>query len=171
MILEKLSKEKLIEALHKPIMECSEEEIRFVFHIFGFNLKEACFNDDIGMNFEVHYKRVYIVRVVCTLSHLLSFENEYIDFGDKTHGISMGHTETLAETMVVFINMFTPNLLQSAGYQIKYDPANSLFESLEEAQDYLKTIQEEAQKIISVNHPDPVPAPTPKKENPDEATN
>lgn len=163
----KLTKDELIQALNKNLMECSENEIRFVFDVFNLTLKEGHFHDNFGLRFEIHFKRTFIVRVVTNSSKTLSFENEYVNFGEGAHGIAMGKVETLAETLVVFINMFTPNLLQHAEYNINFEEEHSLFENLEEAQDYLKTIQDEAQKIINTNHPEPVSAPgqKPKEEN------
>lgn len=169
----KLTKDELIKALHKELMECSVDEIRFVFHVFGFNLKEldSKGGGDTAIDFEIHYKRVYIVRVVVSTNNVLTFENEYVNFGNDTHGIVMGQAETLAETIVVFINMFMPNLLQSAGYEISFKEDMSLFDNLEEAQDYLQTIQDEAQKIINIKHPEPVPAPTSQNAENNETSN
>lgn len=163
-MINKLTKKELADALRKNLTECSENEIRFAFHVFGLTLKECYFSGENGMSFEIHFRQSFIVRLIAAhKTGVLSFENEYIDFGEGTHGIAMGKIETLAETIVVFINMFGPNLLQSVGYNISFNEEMSLFNSVEEAEEYLIAAKDEAQKIIKVNHPDPVPAPGIKK--------
>lgn len=158
-MIEKLTKEQLSKALHKNLLLCSENEIRFVFATFGLTIKEGhCNEEHGGLDFEVHFRRTYIARIKTTASGMLYLQNEYVNFGNDSHSLMFGTVESLAETLVVFINMFFPNLLQQAGYEVKYDPEQSLFESMEEAQDYIQAVQDEAQAIIQQRHPDAVSA-------------
>ena len=61
----KLTKEQLQEALKKPILTCSEEEIRFALHIMGFDLKE--YHQDQGrVAFEIHFRRIYVIKMEVT---------------------------------------------------------------------------------------------------------
>ena len=147
-MVKKLSKEELTIALHKDLIACTEEEIRFAFSVLGFQLKEARFSENVGHKFEVHWKRSFIVRITTTPDNVLIFENEFVDFGDEKHNIAVGKSESLIETLVLFVDMFTQNLLQSAGYELKFEEATSPFSNLEEAREYLGILQKEARKLM-----------------------
>lgn len=143
----KLTKEQLTAAIHKNMRDCTENEIRFIFNIFGLNLKEFCKEDSL-VDFEIHFKRNYLMRVIAQKS-MLHFYNEYINFsseGDNTNGVSMPYPDTILEVVILFINLFTPNVLKKAGYELSYDPETSIFDSIKEAQEYMELIQTEGQK-------------------------
>ncbi len=143
----KLTKEQLMATLHKGMKGCTEDEIRFVFSIFDFNLKEF-YQEDSLVDFEIHFKRNYLMRVVAQGS-LLHFNNEFISFqaeSDSTNGMSMPYPKTILDVIIVFINLFSPNILKKAGYELSYNPETSVFDSIEEAQEYMELIQTEGQK-------------------------
>lgn len=143
----KLTKEQLTAALHKNMRDCTENEIRFIFSIFDFNLKEF-YQDGSLVDFEIHFKRNYLMRVVLQ-RNLLHFSNEYINFSsenDSTNGVSMPYPDTILDVVMLFINIFSPNVLKKAGYELSYNPETSIFDSIEEAQEYMELIQEEGRE-------------------------
>lgn len=143
----KLTKEQLTTALHKNMRDCTENEIRFIFSIFDFNLKEF-YQDGSLVDFEIHFKRNYLMRVVLQ-RNLLHFSNEYINFSsenDSTNGVSMQYPDTILDVVMLFINLFSPNVLKKAGYELSYNPETSIFDSIEEAQEYMELIQEEGRE-------------------------
>ena len=141
----KLSKNELKVVLHKNILECTESEIRTVFDIFDFQLKEFSTSGD-SVDFEIHFKRTYPMRITADKKKMECM-NEYVAFqtgadGGGCHGIVIGLPETLAEVLIFFINSFAPNILKSAGYRVSYDEVTSPYSSLEEAQEYMKLVQD-----------------------------
>lgn len=145
--MKKLSKEQMQEALQKPVLNCTEDEIRFVFHLFSFDLKEL--KQETGrVCFEIHFKVHYIAKAELS-STGMAFSNEWINFGDEyTHGIAMSTPTCLGELIVMFINMFAPNLLQNAGYNLAFNEQWSILDSLEEAQQYLEVAQNTMAEIV-----------------------
>ena len=143
----KLTKEQMQEALRKSILNCTEGELRFLFHLFSFDLKE--FKQETGrVRFEVHFKTSYISRVEIT-DMVMALSNEWIIFGeDNSHGISMEAPPCAGALLVAFINMFAPNLLQHAGYSLSYNSEWSVLDSLEEAQEYVETAQATMADIV-----------------------
>ena len=143
----KLTKEQLTTALHKNMRDCTENEIRFIFSIFDFNLKEF-YQDGSLVDFEIHFKRNYLMRVVLQ-RNLLHFSNEYINFSsenDSTNGVSMPYPDTILDVVMLFINLFSSNVLKKAGYELSYNPETSIIDSIEEAQEYMELIQEEGRE-------------------------
>lgn len=143
----KLTVEQLKATLHKDMRDCTENEIRFIFSIFDLNLKEFRKEGDL-VDFEIHFKRNYLMRVVAK-RNLLHFSNEYINFSsenDSTNGVSMPYPDTILDVVMLFINLFSPNVLKKAGYELSYNPETSTFDSIEEAQEYMELIQSEGQK-------------------------
>lgn len=148
----KPTKEQLSAILNKNINDCSENDIRFIFDVFGFTLKEFEKSEN-STDFEIHFKRTYLMRVIAECG-MLRFRNEYVNFqeGDgNTNGVSMGLPNTILEVVIIFIDMFTPNILKNAGYNLSYDPENSIFDSMEEAQEYMELIQTEGKKLYGTN--------------------
>lgn len=147
----KLSKDELTVALHKNILDATEAEIRTVFDIFDFQLKEF-YKSETGVDFEIHFKRTYLMRIKADKSKL-SCSNEFVTFqtgqeGDKCHGLTLKLPATLAEVLVFFVNSFAPNILQSAGYSVNYDEENSPYASIKEAQEYMKLVQDVCESIV-----------------------
>lgn len=149
-IITKLTKDEVRVALLKNILENTETEIRTVFNIFDFELKE--FNKSDGyVNFEVHFKRTYLIRIKADKSKL-EYSNEYVTFQNSDtsscHGLAIPMPATLAEVLMFFINSFAPNILKSAGYCVNYDEENSIYSSIEEAQKYMKLVQDVCGSVI-----------------------
>lgn len=144
--MKKIAKEELQKKLHKNILKCSEEEIRFMFHVLSFDLKE--FKQEMGrVQFEVHYTRTYVMRIEAG-NGPLCFNNEWIDFGEGSTGVCMGNMDTIAEIIATFMNMFGPNILDDIDYGVYYNKNWSIFDSLEEAQSYLEAMQKTIGEII-----------------------
>lgn len=151
--MKKFTKEQLADILHKNILQCDLDEVKFLFNIFALSIKEFSHIPGEAVDFEIHFKRVYIMRTQAR-KDCFTFDNEYIDFhleetDADTHGITSPLPETMADVIVSFINIFTPNVLKNAGYEVSFDPRSSAFESLEEAQDYLVHVQKVTDEIIS----------------------
>lgn len=150
-IITKLTKDKVKAALLKNILEDTEAEIRTVFDIFDFQLKEFD-QSESTVDFEIHFKRTYLMRIQAN-DKKLRCTNEYITFqngddNDNCHGLAIPLPATLAEVLVFFINSFAPNILKSAGYCVSYDEENSVYSSMEEAQDYMRLVQNTCETII-----------------------
>ncbi len=149
-IITKLTKDEIQAALLKNILENTETEIRTVFDIFDFQLKEFDKSDDCA-NFEIHFKRTYLIRIKADKDKL-EYSNEYVTFqnsdNSNCHGLAIPVPTTLAEVLMFFINSFAPNILKSAGYCVNYDEENSIYSSIEEAQEYMKLVQDVCGSII-----------------------
>lgn len=149
-IITKLTKDDIRIALLKNILENTEAEIRTVFDIFDFQLKEFNKSNDFA-DFEIHFKRTYLIHIKADKSKL-ECSNEYITFQDNDnsscHGLAIPLPATLAEVLMFFINSFASNILKSAGYTVSYDEENSVYSSIEEAQEYMKLVQDVCENII-----------------------
>lgn len=149
--IKKFTKDEVKSILTKSILDCTKEEIRVVFDIFDFQLKEF-YKTASGIDFEIHFKRTYLMRIKAD-SNKLECSNEYVTFqngakGESCHGLAIPTPATLAEVLVFFINSFAPNILRSAGYCVNYDAETSPYGSLEEAQEYMKLVQDVCETII-----------------------
>lgn len=149
--IKKFTKEEVKSILSNNILRCTEEETRAIFDIFDFQLKEFIISET-DVDFEIHFKRTYLMRIRAN-KNKLECTNEYITFqngseGESCHGLAIPTPSTLAEVLVFFINSFAPNILKSAGYCVNYDAETSPYSSLEEAQEYMKLVQETCETII-----------------------
>lgn len=149
-IITKLTKDDVRIALLKNILESTEAEIRTVFDIFDFQLKEFNKSNNYA-DFEAHFKRTYLIRIKADKSKL-ECSNEYITFqnndNSSCHGLAIPLPATLAEVLMFFINSFASNILKSAGYTVSYDEENSVYSSIEEAQEYMKLVQDVCGSVI-----------------------
>lgn len=149
-IITKLTKDDVRIALLKNILENTEAEIRTVFDIFDFQLKEFNKSNNCA-DFEVHFKRTYLIHIKADKSKL-ECSNEYITFqnndNSSCHGLAIPLPATLAEVLMFFINSFASNILKSAGYTVSYDEENSVYGSIEEAQEYMKLVQDVCGSVI-----------------------
>ncbi len=149
-IITKLTKGEVKAALLKNILENTETEIRTVFDIFDFQLKEFNKSNDCT-DFEVHFKRTYLMRIKAD-KNKLECSNEYVTFknndNSSCHGLAIPLPATLAEVLMFFINSFASNILKNAGYCVNYDEENSVYSSIEEAQEYMKLVQDVCGSII-----------------------
>lgn len=149
--IKKFTKDEVKSILTKGILGCTKEEVRAIFDIFDFQLKEF-FKTTSDIDFEIHFKRTYLMRIKAD-SNKLECSNEYVTFqngadGESCHGLAIPTPATLAEVLVFFINSFAPNILRSAGYCVNYDAETSPYSSLEEAQEYMKLVQDVCETII-----------------------
>ena len=140
--MEKLTKEQLQEALKKPILACSEEEVRFAFHIMGFDLKE--YHQELGrIAFEIHFRRLYIIKVEVA-GGIITFSNRWVIFNDKeqVHHLNFQEPDKFILILNLFINLFSKALLEPVGYQPAYIKDWSVFETGEEAKEFWQTFQD-----------------------------
>ena len=149
--IKKFTKEEVKSILSNNILRCTEEETRAIFDIFDFQLKEFIISET-DVDFEIHFKRTYLMHIQAD-KNKLECANEYITFqngteGESCHGLAIPTPSTLAEVLVFFINSFAPNILRSAGYCVNYDEENSVYSSIEEAQEYMKLVQDVCETII-----------------------
>lgn len=149
--IKKFTKEEVKSILSNNILRCTEEETRAIFDIFDFQLKEFIISET-DVDFEIHFKRTYLMRIKAD-KNKLECTNEYITFqngseGESYHGLVIPTPSTLAEVLIFFINSFAPNILRSAGYCVNYDAETSPYSSLEEAQEYIKLVQDVCETII-----------------------
>lgn len=149
--IKKFTKEEVKSILSKNILRCTEEETRAIFDIFDFQLKEFIISET-DIDFEIHFKRTYLMRIRAD-KNKLECTNEYITFqngseDESCHGLVIPTPSTLAEVLIFFINSFAPNILRSAGYCVNYDAETSPYSSLEEAQEYMKLVQDVCETII-----------------------
>lgn len=149
--IKKFTKEEVKLILSNNILRCTKEETRAIFNIFDFQLKEFIISET-DVDFEIHFKRTYLMRIKAD-KNKLECANEYITFqngseGESCHGLAIPTPSTLAEVLIFFINSFAPNILRSAGYCVNYDAETSPYSSLEEAQEYMKLVQDVCETII-----------------------
>jgi hypothetical protein len=100
----KFTPHELADTLNKKPVLTNEPEIKEVFALLGFKLKEyhkASFS--ASQSYEVHYKRNYLVKVRVDDSRCLSISNEYVDFSEGSDGVSMGGIDTVAQMIGVVI--------------------------------------------------------------------
>jgi hypothetical protein len=102
----KLTTTELIGILEQKPVLAHEMEIKEVFALLGFKLKEY-YKAALSafQSYEVHYRRTYLVKVQVDDSRCLSLSNEYIDFGEGCHGVSYGGVGTVKELLQTVILM------------------------------------------------------------------
>ena len=146
--MQKLSKETMEAALRKHILNCTEDEIRFVFHLLNFDLKE--YKQEMGrITFEVHFTRFYIIKITVT-PELLVFSNEWIVFNDdKTnHSLECATPPMFFSVLNMMMNFFGEALLKPTGWKPTYIEGYSIFEDGKEAKGYFDLFQKTADAII-----------------------
>lgn len=137
-IMKKLTKEQVKELLSKKPHEMTKDELCFLFEIFCFQIKEYYLHEN-NISFEIHFKTRFLIRVNFPIKPgMMSFNNEFIDFGEKTSGISMTPPKNTGKLINIFLKMFYNNLLQIVEYEVYYDSEDSKFSSFEEADEYLQ---------------------------------
>lgn len=143
----KLTKETTQQVLRTSTLDLSEEEIRFVFHIFDFDLKE--FQKEIGrIRFEVHHKVQYIARIELTSTDMV-FSNEWLNFGDgNEHGLAMPLPKCLGEILVMFVNVFSALIPPAQWIDNSALVRRNIFESEKEAEEYLNVARAAIADIV-----------------------
>ncbi|MBD8349373.1 hypothetical protein [Dysgonomonas sp. HGC4] len=133
-----MNKEEIKIAINKKPSELSKEELSELFGVFSLQIKEYCKSEQ-NVQFEVHFKRTFILRVQYPIEKgIMSFNNEFVDFGEDTHGISMGRADNMIELFNIFFNMFDDNLLSKVKYHIFFNEESYLYDSEEE---HIKTFK------------------------------
>ncbi len=136
-----MDKTEIAQALAKRPSELTKEQLCELFSVFFFDIKEYDLKKN-DLYFEIHFKRTYLIQVVYpVVNGMMSFRNDFINFSDGCHGVSMQRAKDTGELLRVFINMFYQNLLADAGYECYFDEENSQYASKEEAQEALEYIQ------------------------------
>ena len=121
----------------KPVLDCTEEEHRFVFHLLTFDLKE--FSQETGrVSFELHFTRTFVIRITVT-SDKLVFSNEWVHFNEKgRHAIETEPVPALFVMLNVFMNNFAESFLKELGWEPSYIPEWSVFKDSSQALEYIK---------------------------------
>lgn len=136
-----MNKKEIAEALSKKPHELTKEQLRELFGIFSFSIKEYVLGKR-NLYFEIHFKRIYLMRVEYPVEiGMMSFRNDFVNMSDGCHGISMQKAKSTGELLKVFVNMFYHNLLADANYECYFDEEHSQYSSQEEAQEALEYIQ------------------------------
>lgn len=150
----KLTKEQFEAALKKPILSCEENEIRFAFHVMGFDLKE--YRQELGrIAFEIHYQRVFIIKVEVS-GGVVVFSNPWIVFNDReeVHHINMDEPQALILILNMFVTMFNEALLKPMEYKPAYIKEWSIFDDGAEAKEAWATLQLVIQELLPKPEPD-----------------
>lgn len=136
-----MNKQEIKEALSKKPTELSKTELEILFGIFSLHIKEYYIGEN-NMSFEIHFERTFIIRVHYPIVNgFMNFNNEFVNFGDGCHGISMSNSKDTGELLKVFINMFYDTLLNQAHYAVCFDEESSSYSSIEEMQEYVEYVQ------------------------------
>lgn len=112
----------LRETLNSPICDVAESDLKTVFELFGFTLKEvtrsavaaSSYRDDVRYDFEVHYKDKMVVRVEVDSERptFVTFENLYRPMsrrnGEEEFTISTT-VKSIAELMIIINQFFISN--------------------------------------------------------------
>ena len=147
----KLTKEIIEKIVKKRPVEILKDEAIALFKLFGLQIKEfkEFINDDNSLwqtSFEIHHKRIYIINVDAGLAKAISFNNEWINFGDGCHGLSMP-VENVGELVALTLNFFIEKL------RVKYDGTEydeDTFWEYEDAQE-VSNLLDYTQEILSSN--------------------
>ncbi len=141
----KLTKELISTIIAKKPIQLTKDQCIAVFKLLGLQIKEFQDNRDnsngSSISFEIHHKRQYIINVDAGLARAISFNNEWVNFGEGCHGVSMP-VENVGELLAITVNFFIEKL------HIKYDgPEYSEdrfyeYENVDELQQLLEHLQE-----------------------------
>lgn len=136
-----MTKEEIKDAFNKRPSELTKEELSELFGVFSFLIKEYNKSDQKVL-FEVHYRRTFIIRIEYPIEKgAMSFNNEFVDFGEETHGIATGRANNMSELINIIFNMFNDNLLAKVRHSIFFDEENSVYSSEEEHFEMFKYVQ------------------------------
>lgn len=137
-IMKKLTKEQVKELMSKKPHEMTKDELCFLFEIFCFQIKEYYLHEN-NISFEIHFKTRFLIRVNFPIKPgMMSFNNEFIDFGEEASGISMTPPENTKKIFQRFFGMFHDFLIKEVRYNAYYVPESSIFSSFKEADEYLQ---------------------------------
>jgi hypothetical protein len=102
----KMTIDELKEILSKKPVLTNEMEIKEVFSLLGFKLKEYYKAGlSASQSYEVHYRRNYLIRVHVDDSRCVSISNEFIKFEEGCSGVSFGGIDTVTELIQTVVLM------------------------------------------------------------------
>lgn len=117
----KLNKELIKTILTARVIDCTEEEVKAIMKMFGFQIKEFKLLYDKespakinAMTFEIHHKTKYVIAVYADLSKVIEFSNEWVNFGEGASGMVMP-LANVGELIMITLNLFVEKL------HIRYD--------------------------------------------------
>lgn len=134
--MEKLSLTKFRKALVKSPLACSENELRFIFNVMGFDLKEFR-QETARLCFEIHYHMHLIIKVEY-MEGVVFFSNPWVVFNDNkdAHHINFQFTGNIFELLSMFLDLFGPSFLKPLNYQPAFIEGWSACETPEEGKAY-----------------------------------
>lgn len=145
----KLTKEKVKEILTKRVNDCSKEELQAILKLFGLQVKEFSrieYPKEIGagvsLSFEVHHRMQYIIEAQTDNSKMISFGNEWVNFGDGSSGAAMG-LDNVGDFILIVINLWIDKLridYEGPLYDEQKDREYDSMKELSELLDYAKEI-------------------------------
>jgi hypothetical protein len=138
----KITSEQIKNVLQeKPIM-WGESDIREILSILGLTVKEF-FQASLSefKRFEIHHKRFYLFKVEIDNSRCVSFNNEYVNFGEGCHGISFGGTDTVKDLIQLIVPTCS-KMDKNFDGQISFNPDESEYTE-EEFMELVQTLNEE----------------------------
>lgn len=140
--MQKLTKSQFKAALKKNPLNCTENELRFIFNLLGFDLKEFRL-ETARVTFEIHFTRHYIMKAEI-MHGLLVFSNQWIVFDDNDdpQHIKINFNRTLLDFITLFFNMFGRDLLEPIHYTASYTEGWSMVDSKEEGREYWEILCE-----------------------------
>lgn len=149
--MKKLTNSDIDAILSKKIVDTTKDELMAIFKLLGLQIKEysridkAATEEDkkpySSCRFEVNYKRNFIIGIDAeSSSRLVSFNNEWVNFGDDCHGVSMGIAD-IRELMLITVNMFVEKLCREYDGPEYREDEDSEYGSLAELQGLLEHLQ------------------------------
>lgn len=148
----KLTKELIKSIVNKKVAECTKEEITAILKMFGFSVKEYTSRPPKegykvpSVNFEIHYKRNYIIEVSADGASAISYSNEWVNFGEGTDGLCMP-TENTGTLILLMVNFFVPKLLPNYDGPEYNEHRDYEYESIEEVSSLFDCLKDELEVI------------------------
>jgi hypothetical protein len=135
------TKEDLRRILNTAPIKIHDDELKSLFQMIGLKVKEL--HTGFGgkeTSFELHHRRLYIIRITVNTSRSVSFHNEYINFGEEggVHGVAVGGIDTVKELLRVLLTMFIKKLCPHYSFEIIIDE-----DQADKATDFLALFNEE----------------------------
>lgn len=134
-MLKKLTKDQFKKVLAKKPLDCTENELRFVFNVLGFDLKEFG-HEDGRLTFEIHYRCEYLMKAEI-IDGVLVFSNQW-RFNDEDEPYCSGRmfAGSLLDFIDTFFQTFGSSVIQPADYNPAWVEGWSAVDSVEEGREY-----------------------------------
>jgi hypothetical protein len=116
----KLTQERIKELATKHQSKLSREEYSAFFRLVGLTVKDYDEREDDQKEFELHYKRLYVLRLNIDRSRCVSIGNEFVNFGEGSDGLSIGGIDTARE-LIRTVVAFAPKLAPKYDGTVTYD--------------------------------------------------